>query len=342
MASHGRSVTLSILTCSPYFIDSALNEVRRQHPGVHIQQQVSPGYLLLKAPYSFGKLTEPWQHKTSIYLHHWFPVHRVLSLNGTLADLDCLQRAAQEMAQDSTVTVQIRSAIEGRWHYSPADVQACLTGNPTPNTEKPTGRILSILLTQEEREIRAYMGISWAAQNLSPWAGGQIPILESVSNRAGYKLVEALDAFSIRLRKGDHALDLGASPGAWTTILRHMDLKVTAVAPTPLYPWLMFDPEVVYLPLLAEEFLGRCQTTFDLIVNDMKMDVQDSARLMADYAPHLRAEGIAIMTLKVREHNRQRNMDHALRLLRKAYKIIQMRQLVSNRHEVTLFLRRKT
>jgi 23S rRNA (cytidine2498-2'-O)-methyltransferase len=117
--------------------------------------------------------------------------------------------------------------------------------------------------------------------------------------------------------------------------------RVTAIAPTPLYPWLMYDPEVQYQPLRAEDYLPRCNATFALIVNDMKLDAQDSARLMVEYARHLRSEGIAIMTLKLRERNQQRVMDHAFRLLRKTYKIIRVRQLVSNHSEVTLFLRRK-
>jgi 23S rRNA (cytidine2498-2'-O)-methyltransferase len=118
-------------------------------------------------------------------------------------------------------------------------------------------------------------------------------------------------------------------------------MRVTAVAPTPLYPWLLYDGGVNYQPLRAEDFLGRCQTTYDLIVNDMKLDTQDSARLMVEYARCLRSEGIAIMTLKLRAENMERRMDHAFRILRKAYKIIRVRQLVSNRKEVTLFLRRK-
>jgi 23S rRNA (cytidine2498-2'-O)-methyltransferase len=169
-----------------------------------------------------------------------------------------------------------------------------------------------------------------------------MPITEPVSNRAGYKLLDALDAFSIHLRNGDHALDLGAAPGAWTTLLRRRGLRVTAVSPAALYPWLAYDDGVIHEPMLAEEFLDRCRTTFDLLLNDMMLDAQDSARLMVDYARHLRSEGIAIMTLKLRDNNkRQRVMDHSFRILRKAYKIIRVRQLVSNSHEVTLFLRRK-
>ena len=197
--------------------------------------------------------------------------------------------------------------------------------------------IVSVLLTSEA----AYLGISKGEQNLSPFTGGQIPITEPVCNRAGYKLIEALSVFAIRLRRGDHALDLGAAPGAWTTLLRQRGLRVTAVAPAPLYPWLMWDRDVNYQPLTAEDYLPLCRTTYDLIVNDMKLDARDSARLMVDYAAHLRSGGIALMTLKLHTKNKQRVMDHTFRILRKAYKIIRVRQLVNNRSEVTLFLRRR-
>ncbi len=217
-----------------------------------------------------------------------------------------------------------------------------MTTHNVPNPAKtPTGQVLSVLVAGSRTDLRAYLGVSRAAENISPWVGGQIPITEAVSNRAGYKLLEALATFAIRLRQGDHALDLGAAPGAWTTLLRRRGMEVTAIAPTPLYPWLAFDPGVHYQPMTAEAYLGQCQTVFDLIVNDMKMDAQPSARLMVDYADQLRREGIALMTLKLRKTNQQRVMDHAFRILRKRYKVLRVRQLVSNRQEVTLFLRRK-
>jgi hypothetical protein len=51
-------------------------------------------------------------------------------------------------------------------------------------------------------------------------------------------------------------------------------------------------------------------------------------------------QGIALMILKLREEDQRKLMDHTFRILRRAYKIIRVRQLVSNRKEVTLFLRR--
>jgi 23S rRNA (cytidine2498-2'-O)-methyltransferase len=334
-------VTNCILTCSPYFTELALNEIRRQHPQISITQHLAPGIIQLQAPYSFDKLTVHWRHQTPIYLHHAFPIHATILLTGQADDPERMKMAASQIAADE-VTVQVRSTIESGLPYSARDVQQFLNPSQTAyNTDLPKGRILSVLITRLAGELCAYMGISWATQNISPWAGGELPVTEAVPNRAGYKLLEAISAFSIRLRKGDMALDLGASPGAWTTLLRRRGLRVTAVAPTPLYPWLTIDPDVNYQPLLAEDFLNRCPTTFDLMVNDMYMEPQKTAQLMVDYARQLRREGIAIVTLKLRERNQRRVMDHSFRILRKAYKIIQVRQLVSNRKEVTLFLRRK-
>jgi 23S rRNA (cytidine2498-2'-O)-methyltransferase len=319
----------------------ALNEMRRCHPQASVLQHIAPSCIFLQAPCSFDQLTHPWRHQLPIYLHHLFPVQMVLPLEATLADLSYLKQAVQEIMSQDTI-IQVRSIVETEMPYTVVQVQRLLNENRSANSiSRPTGRVLSLLIAAVENELRAYLGVSWASQNLSPWPGGQIPITEPVSNRAGYKLLEALSCFAIYLRRGDYALDLGAAPGAWTTLLRRRNLQVTAVAPTALYPWLMFDSGVTYEPMRAEDYLSCCQTTFDLIVNDMKLDAQDSARLMVDYAQHLRREGIAIMTVKLRMRNEQRVMDHTFRILRRAYKIIRVRQLVSNQQEVTLFLRRK-
>jgi len=320
----------------------ALNELRRHHPRLTVSQHLAPGYTIVSLPYSFDVLTQPWRHALPVYLHHLFPIHATVILDCLHPDWQQLKQAVQQLKQ-SDFTIQVRCLMETGIQFSTSEIHKLLGDKPkVTDLQTPSGRILSILIAQKPEGIVAYLGVSWATQNLSPWAGGQIPITEPVSNRAGYKLLEALDAFSIRLRSGDLALDLGAAPGAWTTILRRRGLCVTAVAPTPLYPWLEYDDSVTHKAMLAEEYLSQCHTIFDLIVNDMKLDTQDSARLMVEYARHLRPQGIAIMTLKLRDHNRKRIMDHALRILRQAYKIIRVRQLVSNRNEVTLFLRRKT
>lgn len=333
MAPAERTMTDVILTCSEHFTDLALNELHRHDPNVELVAQLSPQHFYLRAPGTFGNFVRPWQDQLPIYLHHLFPVHRTIPLTGTTPDFDRLRKEAQALC-DCNAFVQVR--VVGEYRFPKLGiVHALAPQQVATHLEKPNGRVLSLLIVEN----CCYMGISWVGQNISAFPTGRS--LEPVPNRAGLKLLEALEVFNIQLRAGDHALDLGAAPGAWTEVLRRRGLRVTAVAPREMYDWLQTDPDVLHFPLTAEEYLPDCDTVYDLIVNDMKLDAQDSARLMVDYASHLREQGIAIMTLKLRLRNTRRLMDHAFRLLRKRYKIIRVRQLVSNRKEVTLFLRRK-
>ena len=328
-------MTDAILTCSEHFTDLALNEIRRHHPQLTCVRRISPQHLYISNPGSFGKLIKPWKKKLPIYVHHLFPVHKTVPLSGCAADFVELRNHAQDFnAVDFTVQTRIATAYQ----YSPSAILQYLAPTQLIDmSSAPQGRILSILIDAQT----AYMGMSWASQNISPYIGGQQFFHEPVRNRAGLKLLEAMNTFQLRLTSGAHALDLGAAPGAWTEILRRRGLRITAVAPQPMYDWLDRDPDVDAYELTAEAFAAQCNTVFDLIVNDMRMDAQYSARVMVDYARNLRSGGIAIMTLKLRLRNTRRVIDHSLRILRKNYKILAIRQLVYNRKEVTLFLRRR-
>ena len=48
------------------------------------------------------------------------------------------------------------------------------------------------------------------------------------------------------------------------------------------------------------------------------------------------------MTLKLRKRNQRRRMSHTFRLLRRQYRILRARNLVANRSEVTLLMRKRT
>ena len=230
-------MTHAILTCSASFTDFALNELRRYHPQLTVKAQLTPQHLLLHHPDRFDHLTHPWRHSIPIYLHHLFPVHQAFPLKGNWKDLDKLQcRIAKLAAPDAQVQVQIDPQLNLPYTHYVFD--QCRT------TVAPKGRIISILIACQNQASKAFLGISWANQNLSPWPGGVQFFDESIPNRAGFKLLEALDGFKIRLSANSHALDLGAAPGAWTIVLRRRSVKVTAVAPTPMYPWLENDTHV--------------------------------------------------------------------------------------------------
>lgn len=328
-------MTNAILTCSEHFSALALNELRRHHPQLDCKKQLSPQHHLIHIPASFDTLTRPWRHKLPIYLHHLFPVHQTVNLRGDAQDFARIRRKLM-LLQAPDATLQIR-VMDGYRYDADKLMQALAPDQVVLTSAHDPRRVMSVLVTPR----KAYLGVSWASQNISPYIMGIPPLDEPVANRAGLKLLEALATFGIQLDPAWHALDLGAAPGAWTEVLRRRGLRVTAVAPRAMYPWLVADPMVEAFDLTAEEYLGQCATVYDVLLNDMRLDARSSARMMVGYARFLRPDAIALMTLKLRMHEPQRLMDHTYRLLRRAYKILTIRQLVANRKEVTLFLRRK-
>ena len=159
-------MTRAILTCSPHFIDLALNEVRRQHPDTTVLDRSPAGIVYLQTDRSFDQLTCFWRKRQPIYLHHLFPVHATLPLAATAEDLARLKQAAARISP-ADATVQVRSVTERELPYSPADIYHFITGKPLVyRRDKPSGRILSILIGEAEAGLHAYLGVSWATESL--------------------------------------------------------------------------------------------------------------------------------------------------------------------------------
>lgn len=343
-------MTQAVIFFSPDFRELAENELRRAQSKVEILNEIAPGVLLIRSPASLASLAVPWLKRPPIYIHHLSPVQASIPLQhpGDLFEtLDELRTA-------------IRSQLLGHFKQRvPFSVQARVFDWLPVSALFRIESELETLIKEEIRlpldvrrprqalsvvigEKRAFLGVSAAALNLSPWPGGAPPFPADPNrvNRAEQKLMEAVEIFRIRLCPGQHALDLGASPGGWTRVLLLSGLRVTAVDPQPLLPSLFFHPSVTYEPVTAEEFLARKPGEFDFIANDMVMHPQDSARLMVAYAKHLKPGGTAVMTLKLGSLSRSRVMDHCFRILRKAYRIPRVRQLYYNRSEVTAWLKK--
>src|SRR5207253_8728200 len=95
--------------------------------------------------------------------------------------------------------------------------------------------------------------------------------------------LEALEVFGVTLPTKGRALDLGAAPGGWTRLLLEAGLHVVAVDPANLDPRLATQPRLEHYHGYAEHYLEEAIKThgsFDLIVNDMRMDARDAARLL--------------------------------------------------------------
>jgi 23S rRNA (cytidine2498-2'-O)-methyltransferase len=195
-------------------------------------------------------------------------------------------------------------------------------------------QVVSLVLTATGIVI----GFNSRENALSDWPGGQVRLARPKGqiSRSEFKLEELFREYPVTLPEHGHALDLGASPGGWTRILRQHGLQVWSVDPADLHLTLASDPEVHHIRSTAGPFLATTDLTFDVVVNDMRMAPELSSQLMLDAARTLRVGGMIIVTLKLTPHHPVEAIDRALTALRRWYDIDLVRQLHHNRHEVTI------
>ena len=352
-----------ILTCDPDFNDLALDELRRDSVYGAPVAELAPGAWLAECDDGFWGLAETWAEKPPIFVRHICPVDAVLPLTGAVEDVAALATLAEDEFADSLdldlpYSVQSR-VLSSDLPFKPFDLNIAISGALTGATGavldvRAPAQVLSVVCAAYAADggphasafpipHSAFLGLSPTDLNLSDWAGGvrRFAREEGQISRAEFKLLEALEVFRIDLPPRGVALDLGAAPGGWSRVLRQRDQFVTAIDPAELDPRLAEDKAVRHKRMTAEEYLADEPDEFDLIVNDMRMDARDSARLMLAYAGQLYRHGIALMTFKLPEDDRKRIVDHAFGILRQKYEIMGARQLFHNRSEITVFLAKK-
>ncbi|ADB33828.1 ribosomal RNA methyltransferase RrmJ/FtsJ [Kribbella flavida DSM 17836] len=185
------------------------------------------------------------------------------------------------------------------------------------------------------------VGLNRLEHSLADWPGGRMRLARSDErvSRSEFKLEEAIQTFRLDLRPGGRALDLGASPGGWTRILRQYEQEVWSVDPGALDPRLDTDRRIHHVATTAGEFFRRNQVRFDAVVNDMRMDQVMSARVMLDAVPHLRRGALAVVTLKGGGRNPLDAARRGMDVLSKEYDVLHARQLHHNRREITVVAR---
>ncbi|MEP0919622.1 hypothetical protein NC981_22595 [Leptolyngbya sp. DQ-M1] len=327
-----------IFTASPEFAQVALNEIQQSDRGSKLLQWLDQGVGLIQLDtLDFRDLAPRILKTKAAFIRHLCPVNDKIPLEIT-------QLRAAIVAQiplfdrSKTLSIQIRSSTKNidRSKLRNALVDDLINAGLKVEAKDPT-QIISIFCDSTT----AYLGFSNASENLSNWAGGMHRFAhedEQIS-RAEFKLLEAIDVFNLKLPTAGLALDLGASPGGWTRILRKLGLSVVAVDPGDLAESLRLDSNITHHRQLVQQYLPSCRDRFDLIVNDMRMDAVDSAKNMIAASKTLKEDGMAIMTLKLPSKGVKSVINNAIALLEDHYEVIGIRNLFHNRQEVTVAMR---
>jgi len=198
--------------------------------------------------------------------------------------------------------------------------------------------VLSACLTPEG----IVLGLNGVTNALTDWPGGRVRLSRPKGqiSRSEFKLEELFRTTDLPFPGSGTAIDLGASPGGWTRILRQRGLEVWAVDPADLDPRIVSDPGVHHVRTTAGRFLAETQLEADLIVNDMRMAVDLSVSVMRGAMRRLKPGGMIIQTLKITPHGSLRIVRNAVAALGQDFDILFARQLHHNRNEITIVARR--
>ncbi len=344
-----------LVTAQPEFSSAALAELRQLDPSLHMQEELTPGIMLCQVADSQVCMRRAVRTRPT-FARHLAPVQQQLALSNTEQDIGKIALAFAALPTFALIDRGIHFAVQTRivqtdllkaeraysgGHLNQALAEAFIEETGAIESIKKPQVVLSLLCTADT----AYLGISSAEDNLSSWPGGARHFAQTDEqiSRAEFKLLEALEEFEVALPEGGRALDLGAAPGGWARILLEAGMDVVAVDPARLDPRLVGQKHLEHYRGYAERYLATTDkraTRFDVIVNDMRMDARDAARLLVTAAPRLKTQGFLITTFKLphatSEIDPLATLKEALRILQRGYAYSRARQLFHNRQEVTV------
>ena len=340
------SIDQIIFTAAPEFAQVALNELQAIDRQSKLIQWLDQGIGFVQlSSVSFSDLAAEVFKTKAAFIRHLCPVVEKVSLELAASQRTyalCSEAIAAQIPmfdRNQTLSIQIRSSTKevNRFELRNALIEG-LTNAGLQVAAKDPVQIISIFCDSTT----AYLGFSSASDNLSSWAGGMHRFAheDDQISRAEFKLLEAIEVFNLTLPTQGLALDLGASPGGWTRILRQRGLSVVAVDPGDLSDSLQGDSQIAHYRQLVQQYLPNCRDRYDLIVNDMRMNAADSAKNMVAASKVLNEDGLAMMTLKLPSKGVKAVIATAIAILENNYRILGVRNLFHNRQEATLVMQR--
>ena len=338
-----------VFSCQADFQDISLQEILSKDSSIKFITWIGGGVGLLEYPETFVEFSALIRERINnlIFVRHIFPAEYIIPYidieqQSQIGELSFIQNFISRMDISKDFSIQIRVADDNKL-YNPSEIKQKISDyfkskGFTENKRYPE-QIITLFISND----LAYIGLSQAEENLSVWSGGMrhYAIREDTISRAGFKLMEALETYPIDFKKNSLALDLGAAPGGWTKVLIEYGLRVVAVDPVQLSPVLCKNENVEFYNMRAHEYIKKSNKMFDLIVNDMSMNIITSINFMLSLKNRLRDKGYIIITFKLTRYDRLNKIKEGISLLSREFDVVFIKQLFHNRSEVTVILQKK-
>lgn len=333
-------------TANRGFAQQAQEEVRRLIPGVKFVYLAVGEIFLMELPHSTVESVRILRTNEPIFLRHIQPIDTYIPITRTTEDLKLIQNYIEHLTMfhpGDKATVQIRRMPDVSFAYSTYDIKELVISqlkevHHVETTARHADKIISIYLTDDQ----VYLGISHPLDNLSDWSGGAVRYKKETNqiSRAKFKLLEAEETFGLDFTQYSNALDIGAAPGGWTSLLLERGLKVTAIDPAELHSSLLQHSKLTYLQQNASA-ASFSVNEFDLLVCDMSWSPRQMSKLVEDLIYALQSQGTAIITAKLMHKKSFQTVREICKFLEPKLELIRAKQLFHNREELTLFLRKQ-
>ncbi|GCL70258.1 SAM-dependent methyltransferase [Paenibacillus naphthalenovorans] len=330
-------------TANRGFAQQAQEELRRLLGSVKSEWIVPGEVFLFAAETDREEAIRRITGNEPVFLRHMQPVDARTSWNGSMDSLMgfVVERlSASPPYTGSKIAVQVRKTEDAAPDISSSVVKTAVDERLSSDyTAEPVVKgadfILSLFLTKDT----VYYGMSRPEENLSDWSGGAVRFRreDGQVSRAKFKLLEAEQAFGLDFTQYRFALDIGAAPGGWTSLLLERGLKVTAVDPAKLDAGLLSHPNLTYHAKKADEVVFAADA-FDLLVCDMSWSHRQMAKLVRGLLYALKTGGTAIITVKLMNKKAFQSIREVIQDLSPELELQKAKQLFHNREELTLFL----
>jgi 23S rRNA (cytidine2498-2'-O)-methyltransferase len=339
-----------VATANSGYAPLAMEEVRRIDPDARVKGLAAGETFLIEVPAGTPAEMAEWvrrlREREPVFLRHLFPVDEALPLPADAEETEgALVRFAGAAGDDLAgrkVAVQIRKSPDSPFPLTTAAAREAiarpLAAAGAEIVMREADRIVSVYADRST----LYMGVSAPRDNLSDWPGGAMRFRreEGLVSRAAFKLLEAERTFRLPLERTVHALDLGAAPGGWTSVLLARGARVTAVDPADLHPSLYGHPRLRHIRRNAAHVTFP-PGTFDLLLCDMSWDPYRTCKIVCGHAAALSAGAPCVVTLKLMGRKPLRLIADLTAAYAEHFDIGRVKQLFHNRDEVTLVMRRK-
>ncbi|MFC0214691.1 SAM-dependent methyltransferase [Paenibacillus chartarius] len=343
--SAGAALSRFIGTSNHGYAQQAQEEVRRLFPGAAMRYLAPAEIFLMELPVPASEAARLLREREPIFLRHIQPVDADLAGHGDGSDLESLAdwaKTAAGIERGIRVAVQVRKQEGAGLPYSAADARAVVQealeqAFGCETVVRGADRIVSVYATASV----LYAGVSRPDDNLSDWSGGAVRFQreEEQISRAKFKLLEAEQRFGLDLTQYRNALDIGAAPGGWSSLLLERGLRVTAVDPAAMHPSLLADKRLTHLRKNAGDITLQ-PNSFDLLVCDMSWSPKMMGKLVGDLLYALRAGGTAIITVKLMHGKAFQTVKELTAMFTGGLELLRAKQLFHNRDELTLLFRR--